>query len=226
VKTDVELIKQAGSDPEAFAEIYRRHSPSIHAWLRARTRPDIALELTAETFCEAALSLRRFRDLSKGSALPWLYGITRNLLLRYLERQRAETRARDKLRVSIAACDDGFDAVDERLRSDQLRHLLASALAALPEKQRRAVELRAIEELSYAEVARNLGCTPLAARLRVHRALSALERALAAPVVGNGPTLPSGRSDPAPESLPGLVESAGPKGRSGNPSKRRRPIPD
>lgn len=210
MKTDVELIKQAGADPEAFAEIYRRHGPSIHAWLRARTRPDIALELTAETFCEAALSLRRFRDLSRGSALPWLYGIARNLLFRYFERQRAETRARDKLGVSVAAYDDGFDAVDERLRSDQLRHLLASALAALPEKQRRAVELRAIEELSYAEVARILGCSPLAARLRVHRALSSLERALAAPVVGNGPTLPSGRSDPAPDGQPFETSPADP----------------
>lgn len=196
MKTDAELIKLAGSDPEALAEIYRRHSRSIHAWLRTRTRPDIALELTAETFCEAALSLRRFRDLSEGSALPWLYGIARNLLLRYLERQRAESRARDKLGVSVAANDDGFDAVDERLRSDQLRQLLASALAALPEKQRRAVELRSINELPYAEVARILGCTPLAARLRVHRALTALEHALVAPAQGNDPTLPSFETSP------------------------------
>ena len=191
VQTDAELIKQAGSNPEAFAEIYRRHSRVIHSWLRARIHPDVALELTAETFSEAALSLRRFQDLSNGSALPWLYGIARNLLLRYLERQRVEARARKKLGVSVAVNEDGFDAVDERLRSNQLRHFLASALAQLPEKQRRAVELRVIEELSYAEVARSLGCTPLAARLRVHRALATLEGSLDIPAAGEASGSPN-----------------------------------
>jgi RNA polymerase sigma factor (sigma-70 family) len=208
MKTDAELIKEAASDPEGFAEIYRRHSRAIHTWLRARTQADIALELTAETFCEAALSLRRFQDLSNGSALPWLYGIARNLLLRSLERQRAESRARAKLGVSVASHEDGFDAVDERLRSDQLRQLLASGLAALPEKQFRAVELRVVDELSYAEVARTLRCSPLAARLRVHRALKALELGLAAPAVGQDMTSASTGPEPAAGPL-GLVESSG-----------------
>lgn len=193
MQTDAELIKRADSDPEAFAELYRRHSRTIHSWLRARIHPDVALELTAETFSEAALSLRRFQDLANGSALPWLYGIARNLLLRYLERQGAESRARKKLGVSIAASEEGFDAVDERLRSDQLRHFLASALADLPERQRQALELRVVEELSYAEVARILGCTALAARLLVHRALAVLKRALEAPAAGGAPDAPNNR---------------------------------
>jgi RNA polymerase sigma-70 factor (ECF subfamily) len=195
MQTDAELIKRASSDPEAFAEIYRRHSRTIHGWLRARTHPDVALELTAETFAQAALSLRRFRDMSNGSALPWLYGIARHLLLRYVERQSAESRARNRLGLPIPSSDESFDAVDERLRSDQLRHLLAAGLAALPKNQRRAVELRVIEEMSYVDVARTLGCSPLAARLRVHRALKALERAMdpsgmesaGKPVKHNGP---------------------------------------
>jgi RNA polymerase sigma-70 factor (ECF subfamily) len=204
VQSDAELIRKAGSDPEAFAEIYRRHSRAIYAWLRARIHPDIALELTAETFSEAALSLRRFEDLANGSALPWLYGIARNLLFRYLERQRVESRARKKLGVSIAANEDGFDEVDERLRSDQLQEFLAPALAALPETQRRAVELRVIDELSYGAVAKTLGCTPLAARLRVHRGLATLERALKLPAAGEEPAPPSnwlgqGSETPAPD---------------------------
>jgi RNA polymerase sigma-70 factor (ECF subfamily) len=124
------------------------------------------------------------------------------LLLRYLERQRVESRARRKLGISIAASEDGFDAVDERLRSDQLRHFLTSALAALPEKQRLAVELRVIEELSYAEVAQTLGCTPLAARLRVHRGLAALEQALDIPAQGESDPdnrQPQSSETPAPD---------------------------
>ena len=60
--TDAELIKAARSDPEAFGELYRRHAAAVHGWFRGRTDDRIAEDLTAETFAQAALSLRRFRD--------------------------------------------------------------------------------------------------------------------------------------------------------------------
>ena len=48
---------------------------------------------------------------------------------------------------------------------------LERALAELPADQRRALELRVVSELRYDEVAARLECTPVAARLRVSRAL-------------------------------------------------------
>ena len=48
---------------------------------------------------------------------------------------------------------------------------LQRALAQLPEHERRALELRVIDELPYREVARTLAIRPAAARLRVSRAL-------------------------------------------------------
>ena len=177
-------------------------SQLIYVWFRRRLHADLALELTAETFAEAVLSLKRFRDLSEGSALPWLYGIARNLLLRYLERQRVETRARKRLGMSVPERDDAYDTVDERLRSDQLRDLLDDALAALPKGQRQAVELRIIEEMSYAEVGRALGCTSLAARLRVHRGLAALGQALDRPAMPDHKAAAYACETPIPD--PGL----------------------
>jgi|SRR4029079_7191420 len=47
-------------------------------------------------------------------------------------------------------------------------------LDALPESQREAVRLRVVEQLEYEEVALALGTSPEAARVRVHRGLSAL----------------------------------------------------
>src|SRR5205809_1113977 len=67
VKTDAQLIKQAKRDPEALGELFRRHAPTVHRWLAGRTSAAIASELTAETFAQAALSLRRFRDDADGS---------------------------------------------------------------------------------------------------------------------------------------------------------------
>ena len=51
---------------------------------------------------------------------------------------------------------------------------LHHAVEGLPSEQRRALELRVVEQLSYDEVSRELGCSQNAARLRVSRALRTL----------------------------------------------------
>ena len=177
MKTDAQLIHEARNDADAFAELYRRHAAPIHRWLRIRTPESAALDLTAETFAQAALSLRRFRDLADGSAGPWLYGIARNLLRKYAEHERVDTRARLRLGIAVGSEDD-LERVDERERATRLRPALSSALAGLPPAQRDAVRLRVVDELPYERVASELGCTPLAARLRVLRGLTSLNRAL------------------------------------------------
>jgi RNA polymerase sigma-70 factor, ECF subfamily len=176
-KSDAELIREAGHEPEAFAELYRRHAAAIHSWLAARTPSRIAVELTAETFAQAAVSLGRFRDRAGGSAAPWLYGIAKNLLRRYLEKERIETRARRRLGVETRTYDD-YERVEERAFVEQVRPRLVPALAALPAAQRDAVRLHVVEDLPYSAVATRLGCTEVAARLRVMRGLKGLARAI------------------------------------------------
>jgi RNA polymerase sigma-70 factor (ECF subfamily) len=176
VKTDAQLIREARRDAEAFGELYRRHAQAVHSWLRARGGERIAGELAAETFAQAALSLRRFRDEAGGSALPWLLGIARNLLRRSLERERIEARARRRLGMPIVSYE--HDAVDGRMDAESLAPALAAALEQLPPRQRDALELRVVRELAYDEVAARLACTPAAARIRVMRALNSLSRLL------------------------------------------------
>jgi RNA polymerase sigma factor (sigma-70 family) len=178
VKTDAQLILEARREADAFGELFRRHAQAVHSWLRARGGERIAGELTAETFAQAALSLRRFRDEAGGSALPWLLGIARNLLRRSLERERIEAKARRRLGMPIVSYDPEIEGVDRRADAERLAPEIAAALAQLPEAQRDALELRVVRELTYDEVAATLDCTPLAARIRVSRALTSLSRLL------------------------------------------------
>ncbi len=178
MKTDAQLIKEARRDPEALGELYRRHAAGIHDWLGARTSPGTASELTAETFAQAALSLRRFRDESEGSAAPWLFGIARNLLRRSLERDRIEASARRRLGMPLEAHEPGFARIEERDRAALLEPALSAALEDLPATQRKALELRVVEGLPYDQVASSLECSEVAARIRVTRALGSLSRRL------------------------------------------------
>jgi RNA polymerase sigma-70 factor (ECF subfamily) len=63
-------------------------------------------------------------------------------------------------------------AIEERL---SLSAMASRAVAGLPAEQRDAVRLRVVEDLSYQDVATQLGCTPGAARTRVSRGLRHLE---------------------------------------------------
>jgi RNA polymerase sigma factor (sigma-70 family) len=175
-RTDAELLGAARSDPQAFREFYDRYAVWMHVWFMRHTGSEsAALDLTAETFAQAWHSLRRFRDLADGSGAPWLFGIARNLLRQYHKHNRIETNARERLGLPLAAAEsDDYEAVDERVAARSLAPALAAAVRLLPPDQRRALELRVVQQLDYEEVAGRLGCSQNAARLRVSRALRAL----------------------------------------------------
>jgi RNA polymerase sigma factor (sigma-70 family) len=147
----------------------------VPAWFRRRLEW-AASDLTAETFAQAWLSRRSFRDEAEGSALPWLFGIARNVARESARRDAVETRARRRLGLPTdLASEDGYAAVEERLSP---REALAQGLEALPEHERQALELRVVDELPYEQVADRLGVRPAAARLRVSRALRRLSLSL------------------------------------------------
>jgi RNA polymerase sigma factor (sigma-70 family) len=166
--TDAELLRAA--DARAFGELYGRHAAALHEWFAGRVAW-AAADLTAETFARAWLSRRRFRDDRDGSALPWLLGIGRNVLRESARQDRVETAARARLGLPVALGEDEFADVDERLSP---RPSLRAALEELPPHERRALELRVVDELPYDDVARSLRIRPAAARLRVSRALRRL----------------------------------------------------
>jgi RNA polymerase sigma-70 factor (ECF subfamily) len=175
-RTDAELLQAARQDPTAFREFYDRYAVWMRAWLVRQTGSETAaLDLTAETFAQAWHASKRFKDMAGGSGAPWLFGIARNLVRQYHKHNRIETAARLRLGMPLAfaECED-YERVDERISAHALGPALRLAMRALPAEQRRALELRVIEQLDYDEVAGRLGCSQNAARLRVSRGLRAL----------------------------------------------------
>jgi hypothetical protein len=70
VRSDAQLIGEDGET--GFAELYRRHVASAYVWFRARLSW-AAADLTAETFAQAWISRRRFRDDCDGQVLGILH---------------------------------------------------------------------------------------------------------------------------------------------------------
>lgn len=169
-RTDAQLLAASRTDAHAFRELYDRYAARIHGYHRRRTGSDEpAYDLTAETFAQAWLVRERFEDRLDGKAGPWLFAIARNVLLMSVRRHQIERRARERL---------GVPREDDSPPQETWLDGLDEALDELPASQREALRLRIEEELGYDQVAAELGTSPQAARVRVHRALSNLRRRL------------------------------------------------
>lgn len=175
MRSDAALMRAARKDPAAFRELYERYAARIYAFNVARTADaDAAFDLTAETFAQAWLVRRRFRDEANGSAAPWLFGIARHLVAQSVRSRRIESRACERLGIR-----DRLDEVPATVEPTVAwLEGLDEAFADLPAGQRAAVELRVIEGLGYDDVAAGLGTTPAAARVRVARGLGQLRHRL------------------------------------------------
>lgn len=177
---DVGLLKQARRDPAAFRAFYDRWSPPVLGYFQRRVNdPQVALDLTAETFAVVFEKSGRFRwrGVSPGA---WVFGIARRRLQHYFRQQAVERRAIERLGVEPVVYDDPALARVEQLVDNQaLRELVAAVLESAKESDRRVLEMRFIDDLPYADIAQSLGCSVNAARVRCHRALSRIEGKLA-----------------------------------------------
>jgi RNA polymerase sigma-70 factor (ECF subfamily) len=175
VRTDAQLLAAAQTDAHAFREVYDRYAGAIHRFHLGRTRArDAALDLTAETFAQAWLSRGQFRDIAGGSAAPWLFAIARHVLLASVRRQRLERSACERLGILSAVDRSEAPAEPGKLWLDGLDE----AFAGLAPNVREAIRLRVLEDLSFDDVAEQMGTSPGAARVRVHRGLAALRNRL------------------------------------------------
>jgi RNA polymerase sigma-70 factor (ECF subfamily) len=164
VDADVDLAdaRAAADDPAAFEAIYRRHRLAVYRYARSRTASDdAALELTAVTFERALRSIDRFRPRGGGMA-AWLLRIARNAAID--EGRRAARRPVVAVDPEAATASD--DAADLRL-----------LVAALPDRQREAIELRYAAGLTAREIGTVLSISEGAAQKHLERALQALREA-------------------------------------------------
>jgi RNA polymerase sigma factor (sigma-70 family) len=171
--SDAELLIRSRTSAEAFGVIYSRHAPAVFRFLSRRAGAATAEDLLGEVFTVAVEARVRATPHISGSALPWLYGIARNVLRSHLRQRRPEGSPSD-------SGDLDWDAVDARIDALSLRSRLRGALDQLSPGEREVLLLVAWEQLSVTEAAEALGISGVAARSRLHRARTRAEAALSA----------------------------------------------
>jgi RNA polymerase sigma-70 factor (ECF subfamily) len=155
------------NDEERMEILFRRHYRDVVAYVRRRTEPDLVEDVVAETFL---VTWRRLEQVP-AEARPWLLGVARKTL--------ATQRRSLARRCSLLARLEGAGRLDER--NEQPGELdVADALERLSEKDREAITLVVWDGLSPTEAALVVGQSPVAFRVRLHRAKQRLRRLLEA----------------------------------------------
>src|SRR5262245_63400677 len=126
--------------------IYDRHATTLLRFLGRRAGARVAEGLLGELF-RIAFERRKTFDATRASALPWLYGIGSNLLLKHRRGEARRLRASARMAAVPRAADKRASAaaLDARL----LFSRVADAIETLPDGERETLLLFAWEDLSY-----------------------------------------------------------------------------
>jgi RNA polymerase sigma factor (sigma-70 family) len=174
--TDAELIARSASEPSYFAAVFERHADEILRYIHARLGPDLAEDVSAETFLAAFRQRDRY-DPGRADARPWLYGIA---VRQISNRRRAEARylrLQKSALPDLPAADIG-DLATDRVAAERLRPQLYAVLAGLRPIDRELLLLVAWAGLSYEESATALGITVSAVKSRLSRVRARTRAAL------------------------------------------------
>lgn len=167
------------ADPDRRAEaelvaLYDTHVDDLYRYCLVRAGDaDTAADTTAEVFYAAA------RAFAQGTGhqvtRPWLFAVAKNRLVDHWRRSNRHERRVERLAQATGVADGDRDLADEIpivAAADVI-----DALQSLPDRQRAALTLRYLDELSVAEIADELAMTYTAAESLLARGRRSFERA-------------------------------------------------
>jgi RNA polymerase sigma factor (sigma-70 family) len=174
--TDGELLERTrDGDRDAFGLLYERRHELVLAFLLKRTRnAEVAMDLMAETFAAALVTLVDRPPSIEGSAAPWLLTIARNTLVDSYRRGRVESAARARLALEPLPISDSD--VEQVLQIAAETDLLLRLSEELPAYQFDALRARILDGRGYEDIARELACSAAVVRKRVSRAIATLRQ--------------------------------------------------
>lgn len=158
-----------------YERLYRVHAQAVYAYCLRRTTMDEAKDAMADVF---VVAWRRFEVMPKGdSALPWLYGVARNVLS---DKQRS-ARRRERLFVrAVSNFEAAVPGPEAQIVRRSEHEAVISALGRLPEKDREIVLLVQWEGLSREKVAEMMYLSRSAIDKRIARTYERMAKSLGA----------------------------------------------
>ncbi len=183
-KRDYVLLRKAldNNDQQAYAELMSLYRDSIYYMLiRMVKNKDDAEDLTLMTFGKAFRYLDKYTP--KYAFSTWLYRIALNNSIDFMRvKNNMPQYFEEDLYTSnttsmVDQSEDNLQRTPEEEVIDKQRlQLLRAAVAELPEKYRKVIELRYYEDLAYEDIAERLGLSLSNVKIQIMRAKQMLSQ--------------------------------------------------
>jgi RNA polymerase sigma-70 factor, ECF subfamily len=173
LESGVSAVSDGSGDRTFIEELFALHHAEIYAYIFRMVRDaDVAADFAQDTFIKAYKAQASLEDRAKARA--WLYQIAHRVVLDEMRRRRIVRFMPWTGESHGAAPSAEHLAMEMRLSGP-----LARALARIPERQRAALLLAEVNDLTGLELADTLGISHVAARALLTRARESLRLALA-----------------------------------------------
>lgn len=154
------LARLQAREESALSELYDELAPWVLGVAhRVLGDEDEAEDVLSDVFVQVWTRIHQ-HDSRRGPLVPWVLSIARNRALDQLRRRRRWARKAERVhreQTASGAAVAGADRMEAAVSGWPVHRAVHAALAALPEEQRRAVELAYFEGLSHSEIARRTG---------------------------------------------------------------------
>jgi RNA polymerase sigma-70 factor, ECF subfamily len=139
--------------------------------------PEDVADFVANVFLEVLQSAGSY-DPRRGNPVAWLYGLAGNVTAGMRRQQQRVVDAERRLAGRALLDTDDYARVEERIDAASALRRAYEAMQQLGERDRRLLELVAVDGLSIGEAAKVLGVTAVATRVRLLRARTRLRARL------------------------------------------------
>ena len=172
------MIAYCDGDAGAFEQLYARLGPKLHGFfMRSFNNEAVAADLLQTTLLKLHRARRDFRP---GLPFrPWIFAIAARVRLDEYRKRRQLPEPLDDETDATAGEGEGLApqallGLDAQERAQRVR----AALAALPDSQRVIIHLHRFEGLTFTEIARVLGSSEGAVKLKAFRGYERLRKQL------------------------------------------------
>lgn len=180
---DDKLVAEAlGGREDSYKKLVDKYNRPIYFHIRKMVKEvEMVEDLVQEVFIKAFKNLKSYS--TEYAFSTWLYRIATNHTIDYLRKKKLETFSiNDPIQtkdgeMEVQLPDSSF-ATDAPLLKKQRKAIVQEAIANLPEKYRRVIQMRHMEELSYDEIALELDLPLGTVKAHIFRARELLYKAL------------------------------------------------
>lgn len=174
---DIDTLKRrvSESDRTAFEQLFRQLSPRIFRFVRGMLPSDAAAyDITQDTFAKLWDVRTTLDDVD--AVVPYVFQMARN---RVYNRKRDERTRRDnEALLADAIHPDSSSSPESELDAELLRDLFDQWIDELPARQREALTLQRMQNMSHAAIAEVMDIAPSTVNNHIVRALEHLRNRL------------------------------------------------